>query len=96
MDFKEFRAQMIEDLKERMYERTGEEYEVEPNTVAKLQDADYDGIVVRKAGDTIGVNIDATAFSMTTTMERRITMRFLMMLLRCAGSSSSTVAGISS
>ncbi len=62
MDFKEFRAQMIEDLKERMYERTGEEYEVEPNTVAKLQDAGYDGIVVRKAGDTIGVNIDATAF----------------------------------
>ncbi|MBO4678226.1 MAG: hypothetical protein J5626_01005 [Lachnospiraceae bacterium] len=62
MDFKEFREQLMEDLKERLYARTGEDYEVSPNTVAKLQDEGYDGIVVRKEGEAIGVNIDASSF----------------------------------
>ncbi|MCR4727628.1 MAG: DUF5688 family protein, partial [Lachnospiraceae bacterium] len=62
MDFDEFREQLKEDLKERLFERTGDDIEVTSSSVEKLQNAGYEGITVRKEGDPVGLNIDAGTF----------------------------------
>ena len=62
MDFEEFREQLKEDLKERLYQQTGDEVEVSSSSVAKLQNAGYEGITVRKEGEAVGINLDVTHF----------------------------------
>ena len=49
-----------EDLKEALSRRVGTEIAVEENEVHKLQQESYDGIVIRKENESIGVNVDAT------------------------------------
>ncbi len=62
MDFDEFREQLKEDLKERLYERTGDDIEVSLTNVEKLQGAGYEGITIRREGDPLGINIDPGDF----------------------------------
>ena len=59
MDFEEFREKLMEDLRTDLYERTGVLHSVEANSVSKLQNAGYEGIVVRAEDSNVGVNIDA-------------------------------------
>ena len=59
MNFEEFKQQLMEDLKEALSRRVGTEVAVEENEVHKLQQESYDGIVVRKENESIGVNVDA-------------------------------------
>ena len=59
MDFEEFRERLMEDLKDSLQDRTGKEYTADANHVKKLQNADYDGIVIRPEGEQVGVNLDA-------------------------------------
>ena len=58
MNFEEFKQQLMEDLKEALSRRVGTEVAVEENEVHKLQQESYDGIVVRKENESIGVNVD--------------------------------------
>lgn len=60
MNFEEFKQQLMEDLKEALSRRVGTEVAVEENEVHKLQQESYDGIVVRKENESIGVNVYAT------------------------------------
>lgn len=60
MNFEEFKQQLMEDLKEALSRRVGTEIVTEENAVQKLQQESYDGIVVRKENESIGVNMDAT------------------------------------
>ena len=60
MNFEEFKQQLMEDLKEALSRRVGTEIAVEENEVHKLQQESYDGIVIRKENESIGVNVDAT------------------------------------
>ena len=60
MNFEEFKQQLMEDLKDALSRRVGTEVAVEENEVHKLQQESYDGIVVRKENESIGVNVDAT------------------------------------
>ncbi len=60
MNFEEFKQQLMEDLKEALSGRVGTEIVTEENSVQKLQQESYDGIVVRKENEAIGVNMDAT------------------------------------
>ena len=59
MDFEEFREKLIEDLAQDLYENTGAEYTVEPTSINKLQNAGYEGIVIRPEDAAVGINIDA-------------------------------------
>ena len=59
MDFEEFRERLMEDLKDSLQDRTGKEYTADANHVKKLQNADYDGIVIRPEDEQVGVNLDA-------------------------------------
>ncbi len=61
MNFDEFREQLRDDLKERLAERTGQTFDISLSDVAKLQNAGYSGIVVRKEGNPLGLNLDASA-----------------------------------
>ena len=60
MNFEEFKQQLMEDLKEALSRKVGTEIVTEENAVQKLQQASYDGIVVRKENESIGVNMDAS------------------------------------
>ena len=60
MNFEEFKQQLMEDLKEALSRRVGTEIAVEENEVHKLQQESYDGIVIRKENESIGINVDAT------------------------------------
>ncbi len=60
MIFEEFNLQLLEDVIEALSRRVGTEVAVEENEVHKLQQESYDGIVVRKENESIGVNVDAT------------------------------------
>ena len=59
MDFEEFRERLMEDLKDNLQHKTGKEFTAEANHVKKLQDAGYDGIVIRPEGESVGVTLDA-------------------------------------
>ena len=59
MEFEEFRERLMEDLRDNLQHKTGNEFTVEANHVKKLQNADYDGIVIRPEGEAVGVNLDA-------------------------------------
>lgn len=59
MDFEEFREKLMEDLAQDLYENTGAEYTVEPTSINKLQNAGYEGIVIRPEDAAVGINIDA-------------------------------------
>ncbi|MCR5310457.1 MAG: DUF5688 family protein [Lachnospiraceae bacterium] len=62
MDFEEFREKLKEDLAERLYDRTGDDFAITSSSVAKLQNAGYEGISVRKEGEAVGVNLDVASF----------------------------------
>ena len=62
MDFEEFREKLKEDLAERLFDRTGDDYEISSSSVNKLQNAGYEGISVRKEGEAIGINLDVADF----------------------------------
>lgn len=59
MDFEEFRENLMEDLRDQIYQRTGNECTVEATNVAKLQNAGYEGIVIRPEESPVGINLDA-------------------------------------
>ena len=62
MDFEEFREKLKEDLGERLFARTGDEFEITSSSVTKLQNAGYEGITVRKEGEAVGINLDVAGF----------------------------------
>jgi len=62
MDFEEFREKLMTDLKDDLSQKTGEEIEVSSSSVAKLQNAGYEGITIRKSGNPLGINMDVAPF----------------------------------
>ncbi len=62
MDFEEFREKLKEDLAERLFDRTGDDFEITSSSVTKLQNAGYEGISVRKEGEAVGINLDVADF----------------------------------
>ena len=62
MDFEEFREKLKEDLGERLFARTGDEFEINSSSVTKLQNVGYEGITVRKEGEAVGINLDVASF----------------------------------
>ncbi len=62
MNFEEFREQLVADLKENIFQKTGEEIDVSNCSMAKLQNASYEGITIRKSDNPLGLNIDASRF----------------------------------
>lgn len=62
MDFEEFREKLKEDLAERLFDRTGDDFEISSSSVTKLQNAGYEGISVRKEGEAVGINLDVADF----------------------------------
>lgn len=60
MDFEEFRDKLAEELGERLYEKTGDSFTFEKTHVDKLQNAGYDGIVIRREDSEIGMNFDCS------------------------------------
>ena len=62
MDFEEFREKLKEDLGERLFARTGDDFEITSSSVNKLQNAGYEGISVRKEGEAVGINLDVADF----------------------------------
>ena len=58
MNFEEFREQLKEDLRDNLQHKTGKEFTAEETHVKKLQNAGYDGIVIRPEGEAVGVNLD--------------------------------------
>ncbi len=62
MDFEEFREKLKEDLGERLFARTGDDFEITSSSVTKLQNAGYEGITVRKEGEAVGINLDVADF----------------------------------
>ena len=61
MNFDEFREKLMDDLGGVLYTRTGEDYEIQATSVSKLQNAGYEGIVVRQTDNPVGLNLDAEA-----------------------------------
>ena len=61
MNFEEFKEKLMEDLKQALYEQTGEEYSVYVSTVNKLQNESYEAFTVKAEGSQIGVNINVQA-----------------------------------
>ena len=59
MDFEEFREKLMEDLGQDLYENTGAEYSIEATSINKLQNAGYEGIVIRPEDSAVGINLDA-------------------------------------
>ena len=59
MNFEEFKAQLMEDLKAYLPNEIGEGVDVQANSVQKLQNESYEGIVVKKDSESIGVNMNA-------------------------------------
>ena len=59
MDFEEFREKLMEDLGQDLYENTGVEYSIEAPRINKLQNAGYEGIVIRPEDSPVGINLDA-------------------------------------
>ena len=57
MNFEEFKEKLMEDLKQALYEQTGEEYSVNVSTVNKLQNESYEVFTVKAEGSQIGVNL---------------------------------------
>lgn len=62
MDFEEFREKLKEDLAERLFDRTGADYDITSSSVTKLQNAGYEGISVRKEGEAVGINLAVADF----------------------------------
>lgn len=62
MDFEEFREKLKEDLGERLFARTGDDFEITSSSATKLQNAGYEGITVRKEGEAVGINLDVADF----------------------------------
>ena len=61
MNFEEFKEKLMEDLKQALYEQTGEEYSVYVSTFNKLQNESYEAFTVKAESSQIGVNINAQA-----------------------------------
>ncbi|MCF0185898.1 MAG: hypothetical protein HUJ98_05360 [Bacteroidaceae bacterium] len=59
MNFEEFKEQLMEDLKAYLPNEIGEGVDVQANSVQKLQNESYEGIVVKKDSQFIGVNMNA-------------------------------------
>ncbi|MCF0129964.1 MAG: hypothetical protein HUJ70_15370 [Pseudobutyrivibrio sp.] len=59
MNFEEFKEQLMEDLKAYLPNEIGEGVDVQANSVQKLQNESYEGIVVKKDSQYIGVNMNA-------------------------------------
>ena len=61
MNFEEFKEKLTEDLKQALYEQTGEEYSVYVSTVNKLQNESYEAFTLKAEGSQIGVNLNVQA-----------------------------------
>jgi len=59
MNFEEFKEQLMEDLKAYLPIEIGAGVEVEANEVHKVQHEGYEGIVVKREDNPVGVNMDA-------------------------------------
>lgn len=58
MNYEEFKERLSEDLKQDLYERTGNEHYIEPNNVAKLQNQSYEALNIRPENSPIAVSLD--------------------------------------
>lgn len=58
MNFEEFKEKLMEDLKQALYQQTGEEYSVNVSTVNKLQNESYEAFTVKAESSQIGVNFN--------------------------------------
>lgn len=58
MNFEEFKERLSEDLKQALFEQTGENHTIETTTVNKLQNESYEAFTIRPEGSPIGVNLD--------------------------------------
>ena len=61
MDFEEFREKLKEDLAERLFDRTGEDYDITSSSVNKLQNAGYDYWAVQHLVNGLANGYDAVA-----------------------------------
>ena len=58
MDFEEFKERLTEDLKQDLYERTGNEHYIDVTNVNKLQNVSYEALTIRPENSPVGVNLD--------------------------------------
>lgn len=61
MDFEEFKEKFVEDVKQGLYERGGEDVNVSLHTVNKLNES-YDAMTITPVGSNIGVNLSIDRF----------------------------------
>lgn len=61
MDFDEFKEKFVEDVKQGLYERGGEDVNVSLHTVNKLNES-YDAMTITPVGSNIGVNLSIDRF----------------------------------
>ena len=61
MDFEEFKEKFVEDVKQGLYERGGEDVNVSLHTVNKLNES-YDAMTITPVGSNIGVNLSINRF----------------------------------
>ena len=57
MNYEEFKEQLVEDVKKGLQERTGKEYEIQTNSVEKMNE-NYEALTVKPKDGIIGVNIN--------------------------------------
>lgn len=57
MNYEEFKEQLVEDVKNGLQERTGKEYEIQTNSVEKMNE-NYEALTVKPKDGIIGVNIN--------------------------------------
>ncbi len=58
MNYEEFKERLSEDLKQGLYERTGNEHYIDTTNVSKLQNESYEAFTIRPENSPIGVNLD--------------------------------------
>ncbi len=58
MNYEEFKERLTEDLKQDLYERTGNEHFVNETNVNKLQNASYEALTIRPENSPIAVSLD--------------------------------------
>ncbi len=69
MDFEEFRENLMEDLRDQIYQRTGNDCEVEATNISKLQNAGYEGIVIRPEDSQVGMPVSIIYFYLTNNVK---------------------------
>lgn len=58
MNYEEFKEQLSEDLKQSLYESTGNEHYIDTNNVSKLQNESYEALTIRPETSPVAVSLD--------------------------------------